>query len=433
MAQLTSQQTIELAKKVFGKAVDALPVVSELQKDIQFLNMEKIGDSYKPFVLLEFESGITFAGTLAEASNINPAVSGAGKQAEVSANVSVMNSLVPWGFIARTAQGGEKSFYQGTKHIFKQNQVSHARFLMIAALYGRDNLGHISYLTGNFRAVALTTGTGTINSVAFTNGRNAASKAILLDKSGSQIFVGMKDCPISIVTSADGLSVLDTKIVRYDAYNSILYLADAPPAATAVDSHVLKFPDWVESREMRGMKSILTADGDVFGINNSTYSLWKGGREDLAGVKFTQRRLENILARASMAGGLDGDLVLHVHPLTWAQMLEEQTSYIRQKGGDAKMANGARFIEIQYPGGVIEIKGAPMLKESDAVLFNKEDWCRIGSVDISWKIPGLEQDLLQHLENQMAAAVRSFSDQAVFCYKPARSVWISGIDHEASS
>jgi len=125
--------------------------------------------------------------------------------------------------------------------------------------------------------------------------------------------------------------------------------------------------------------------------------------------------------------------VLHVHPLTWAQMLEEQTSYIRQKGGDAKMANGARFIEIQYPGGVIEIKGAPMLKESDAVLFNKEDWCRIGSVDISWKIPGLEQDLLQHLENQMAAAVRSFSDQAVFCYKPARSVWISGIDHEASS
>lgn len=62
-----------------------------------------------------------------------------------------------------------------------------------------------------------------------------------------------------------------------------------------------------------------------------------------------------------------------------------------------------------------------------AYLLSMEDWSRVGSTDITFKRPGQGEEFFRDLENAAGYELRVYSDQAVFCCAPGRSVLITDI------
>jgi hypothetical protein len=52
---------------------------------------------------------------------------------------------------------------------------------------------------------------------------------------------------------------------------------------------------------------------------------------------------------------------------------------------------------------------------------------RIGSSDLTFKRPGQGDEFFRDLENSAAYELRLYTDQAIFCMAPGRSLMISGI------
>lgn len=438
MAGSVSDGTVvNLTKKVYGDLTNLLPQDQHLEKDIPFSEKQKVGDKYVEAVVLTAETGITLGGSGMDAFELNPAIAGAVKQAEVAPYISVLGSVVPWGLISRTAGAGEKAFYDGTKHIFKNNLKSHGKFLEIMRLYGQapSLLGYVSYATATYRGVSLTTGTGTINGVAFTNGINAAGKAILLapGQFASGIWVGMEGVKVQQV-NASGTVVAEGKLVSVESEFGYIVVDFTPVAASSTTSHRLKF-EGMDGNEMIGIQKILSTSGTLFGINNSIYRLYRGNTATVGGkLAFTGTTgIGKYVANMVNAGGLEGDLDFYINPRSWETLNADQAA-LRDYDSSYKSneaSNGFEDIVYHTQTGKLTFKAHRIVKEGDAFGLHLPSWSRSGSAEVSFTVPGIDKEIIFPLENQAAWAFRSYADQYIFCHEPSKNIYLSGINDEA--
>jgi len=446
MGQVSNAEALNLFKNVYGDLQNLLPQDYLLQKDIPFSQKQRVGAKYVEGVVLSCEVGVTLGGSSMDAFTIDPAVAGSVKQAEVESYSIVLPSVIPYGVISRTAGGGERAFYDGTKHLVQNNLKSHGKFQEIFRLYGQADykLGTVSYATATYRGVAFATGTGTLESrvtggnVAFTNGVNAASKAILFQPGqfAAGHWVGMENLRIQQVRLADNVVVAEGRLLQVDAIQGIIFVDFDPVAATAEYSHAIAIKGQRDLKEMIGINKILQTTGTLFNIPTADYSLWRGNRVDLAQKKFTLERLQNGIADAVNQGGLDGDIVCYVNPRSWANLVTTESGARRYddsyKSGEA--SNGFESITFYHQTGKATIKAHRMVKEGEVFGMHLPDWSRSGSAEVSFKIPGMDnREEIFPLENQAAYGLRSYSDQYVFCHAPAKSLIWTGVNDEASS
>ena len=94
---------------------------------------------------------------------------------------------------------------------------------------------------------------------------------------------------------------------------------------------------------------------------------------------------------------------------------------------------GAEAITFHHQAGKATIKTHRMLKEGHVIGLHKPDWSRSGSAEISFKVPGINKEVIFPLENQAAWAFRSFADQYIFCNAPGRSIFWSGVNDESAT
>jgi hypothetical protein len=190
-----------------------------------------------------------------------------------------------------------------------------------------------------------------------------------------------------------------------------------------------------------GIKNILTTSGSVFGISNSTYSIWKGTTVAQGATKFTLTALQNGVAAAVNRGALggegegSGDLEVYVNPRTWATLLTTEAGLRKYDSSYSpnQAENGMENIVFHHQAGKSVIKTHRMIKEGDVLALHKPDWSRSGSAEISFKVPGIEKEIIFPLENQAAMAFRSYADQYVFCSAPARSIFWTGVNDESAT
>jgi len=250
------------------------------------------------------------------------------QQATVVPYSTVLSSVVPWGVISRSAGGGEKAFYDGTKHVVKNNLKSHGKLLEILRFYGQATalLGYVSYATATYRGVAFTTGTGTLtvngNAVTFTNGVNTTTNWILFAPGSfaAGIWVGIEGVVIQEI-DANGVIIKEGKMIAVDPLMGAIQVDFTPTAATSVTSHRICFKGQATASDMIGINNILSSTGTLFGINTATYSLWKGNVVPNNNQKLTLTAIQNAVAQAVARGGLDGDVSLYVNPRTWANLI----------------------------------------------------------------------------------------------------------------
>jgi hypothetical protein len=445
MAQsFAAPDVVNLFKEVYGEGHDLLPEDYMLQKDIPFSEKQKTGEKYVEAVILTNENGWTLGGSGYDAFELEPAIAGAVKQAEVQPHISILGSVVPFGVISRSAGAGKKAFFDATKYIVKNNLKSHGKLLEIMRLYGQSDkyLGTVSYATATYRGVALTTGSGALDfngtSVTFTNGVNTTSKHILFAPGqwAAGIWVGTEGAVIQQIATATGTVVAEGNLVSIDVEQGIIEVDFTPVAATAADSHALCFKGMASQKESIGVQKILSTEGSLFGISNTQYNLWKGNQYNVGSAKLKLEEVQNAVAQAVNRGGLDSDLKLYVNPRTLAKMITTEAG-LREYDGSYKVSegeNGFESIKFHAQNGVVQIVAHRMVKEGDGFGMCLKEWSRSGSAEISFKVPGLDsRDLIYPLENQAAYAFRSYSDQYIFCNGPSKSIYFHSINDESST
>lgn len=441
MASPSTPDVVNLFKKVYGDLHNLLPEDYMLQQDIPFNEKQKVGDKYYEAVVLTNETGWTLGGSSMTAFELNPAIAGSVQQAEVTPYSTVLASLVPWGVISRSEGGGDKAFFDATKHIVKNNLRSHGKLLEILRLYGQspELLGYVSYYTGTYRGETLTNGGGTVDvngtAVTFTAGINAANKQIVFNKGsfGAGIWVGTENAHVQQVSST-GAVVAEGKLVGVDPLNGVITVDFTPIAASSLTSHRICLKGQGTAQDAIGIISILSTSGTLFGISTSQYSLWKGNAIDCLAAKFSLQKVQDGVAQAVARGSLDGDIDIYVNPRSWARMVVTEAG-LRSYDSSYKSSqaeNGFENITFYHQTGKATIKAHRFLKEGEALGLHLPDWSRSGSAEISFQVPGINKEIIFPVENMAAYAFRSFSDQYVFCHAPAKSIYWYNIDDEAA-
>ena len=436
MSQVSNQQVVDLFKRVYGDLHNLLPQDFPLAREIPFSEGRKVGDSFVEAFVLANETGWTLAGTGQDAFDINPAIAGVVKQSSIVPSQVVLTSVIPFAFISRSAGGGEKAFYDGTKHVMQNHIRSHSRLLEAMRIHGQraSKLGYVSYAAAGtvYRGATYSNaGDITLGGVAFTDGVNTTSKAILLAPGyfAAGLWVGLEGCVIEQLDSTDAV-VASGKLVSVDADNGILYVDFVPVAATSTTSHKVCFEGMESNKEMVGVQKILENSGTLFGISSTQYALWKANRVDLQKKRFSMKALQEGVAQAVNKGGLDKPLMIIVNPRTFAALTQDEAA-LRKYDASYKSAaqNGFETIEYYAANGLNKIVPHRMIMEGDVYGLEIGDWIRSGSAEISFKVPGLDKEVIFALENQAGYVVRSFSDQFVMCRAPARQiVWTNGND-----
>jgi hypothetical protein len=438
---VSNGDVIQLFKTVYGEMHELVPDSQALSRDIGWVEGDRVGEVFKEDVVLGDEVGITLGGSGQDAFEINPAIAGAVKQTSVTPYVSLLPSVLPFATISRSL-GDAQAFMKSSRFITKNNLSSHERFLETFRIYGQSakELGYQSYYSGTYRGAAFTNGGGTLNGVTFVGGASAASKAILLAPGmfASGIWVGRKGVKVKQLDST-GSVVAAGKLVSVQSRYGYITVDFVPVAATAVTgsgSLRMCFDGMQASGEMIGINKILSTSGELFGINNNQYELFRGNYVDLGGnQRLSLGVLQDAIANAVNGGGLEGDVTCYVNPLNWATLgtTEAGLRVYDQSYKASGAQNGFMDLEFYSQNGKLTIKAHRQIMEGDAMVLKLDTWKRSGSAQPGFKVPGMEDDLIKPLENQAGYQFKSYSDEYVFTPMPAQNLWITGINPEAAA
>ena len=392
-----------LAKDVYGDLKEIIPDGVKLLNMVPFIQRDKQpGNQFVIDVVLGLEHGVTYADGSGAVVTLNNAIAGATKPAQVKGAEIYIRAALSYLALQRTLGGGAKAFKDASKLVVGNMMRSLTKRLESALMYGGMGIGTVEGVVGLV--------------VSITDAQWAPG-----------IWAGAEGMKIQI-RDATGATARGTAIVAAVDFENKAITLDAVPGGT-VATDVLWY-DGAYGNEMAGLHKILTNTGTLFGINATSYSLWKGAAYAPAGAAsvLTFAIVENAISKA-VEKGLDEDVVLLVNPGHFDDLLTEQaakrmydSSYSSQQ-----MENGAKSLKFAGQNGMIEIVPSVYVKEGYAYGVCKSDFVRVGSTDITFRDPLMGDQYLKHLENSTAYEMRAWTDQALFCSAPGRSFIISNL------
>lgn len=392
-----------LFKEVYApKLKDLIPDGVKLMNLIKWDGAEKnLGNLFHQPVVLGMEHGCTFANSDDDAFNLAPSVSGAIKDAQVRGYPAILQSVL--GYVAASRSvSSEGAFEKATKHLVGNMMKSMAKKLEIEMFYGQMGYG----------TVASTSNTVvTITTAEWAPG----------------IWAGANGMPIEIrdVTGATSRGHFTVNSVDMSARTITLNAdsEDAGVVATDVIWHKTAY-----GNEFPGVHKILTqSSGTLFNINVATYQLFQGNSYGAAGA-LSFPKLSQAVARA-VEKGLDGSLNFFVNVRGWSNLLSDEVALRKYDGSysPVELENGAKALKFHSQNGELIITPSVYIKEGYAYGLSLADWKRVGSSDLTFTVPGSGEDFFRHLESAAGYQLRLYTDQALFCSAPGRSVIITGI------
>lgn len=388
------------------KLQDLIPDFAILQKKIGFAPADKqLGAYFAQPVNLSSEAGFTYNGEAGTVVTLNDAVNGTMKEAQVKGSELILKSQLAYTALSRAATQGQRAFKRASAWKIEDMNNAMRRRLEIAMLYGQVGVGTVSGLTG--QVITLTTS-------SWAGGIWAGAENAVID-----------------VYQADKATVRQAGLVitKVDSDNMKLTVSGTVTGIVATDVIFFKGANAAGTfNEMAGIQKILTASASIFGIDPTVYSLWKGNNYDCGAAALTFTKLQDGLARA-VNKGLMEDVLLLVSPVTYAKMNTDQAalrsydhSYKSSKG-----ENGSESLVFFGTNGKVEVSSHPMVKNGDAFALPLETVQRVGSLDVSFGVPGFEEDFFTLVPSKNAVEVQCMADQAIFIEKPAQCVYFFNI------
>jgi hypothetical protein len=248
------------------------------------------------------------------------------------------------------------------------------------------------------------------------------------------MWVGMTNVSIDVYTDTpanSGTFVATVKITEI--------LVDATPLpqlvvdnATGLSAGQKLFYKGAFGKEANGVSYILNlTSGNQFGIAISSFPDLLQGTQFAVGGAFTYAKLVKGLAQALPHGG-EGKFKVYAHHQSWQDLVNEAEA-ARTFGGEqwkaTSVERGTANITFFSVAGVVEVVPSTYVKRGDAfALLQDGSWKRIGSTDVTMRVPGMENDqVFVPIADVGGFETRCYKDFTWLCDRPAASVAFSGI------
>lgn len=242
-------------------------------------------------------------------------------------------------------------------------------------------------------------GYGTVNA-----GTNASTTFVVkLAEWAPGIWAGAEGLPIEVRSSDGSVSRGENVVTGVDMDTRTITMQSAM-TLTADD---VIWHKGAYGKEFAGIHKILTqSSGSLFNINVGNHGLFRGNSYNVNGA-LSYSKLGLALTRA-VEKGLDSKVLALVNPKAWANMMNDQAALRKYDSSysSAKADNGAQKLTFYSQNGEIEIRPSIYIKESYAFLLDMSAWIRVGSQEISFKMPGSGDEYVLHRPDQAGYEMR---------------------------
>jgi hypothetical protein len=155
------------------------------------------------------------------------------------------------------------------------------------------------------------------------------------------------------------------------------------------------------------------------------YGIWHGIVKDLAGDPLTMNGILQFCAEMADRSEMDSPLTLRIGPVQYHGLnIELAASRYFDGSYQKKATNGFEEIEFYSPNGTIKIRNHKLMKRGEALLTDDSVFTRRGVTEMENAFPDGSGNMklyrLRDTKNVME--FRTYSQDAMFCTKPFRSV-----------
>jgi hypothetical protein len=391
-----------LFKEVYAPSLEFLmPEGLKLQKRVTFVPKDRMpGNSYHQPVVLQHEHGFTYAAAGTDAFDLNAAVAGQIKDATILGTQMLLVSVLGYEAAHRASSGGKRAFVQATQYMVENMWLSSKKRLEIDLFYGQSELSKVD---------GTTTSPITLKAADFAPG----------------VWAGMEGAKLEIFSAnlgtqrSNGAGVTTFTVSSVDIDNKQIVVTPVP--SVLVDSDRIFFLgqyDYAGATHnvFKGLHTILTNTGSIFGIDASTYSLWKANSQSAASAVPSFDIIQQLEAKC-VGKGLDTNVCLYVNPKIWAKLLTDQAA-LRRHGDPNKRSVyeiGSETLVFYGQAGLIEIEPSIYVKEGFSYMISDPLFSRVGATDITFRLQDRGDEFFRHVDAKAAYELRNYSNQAMFC------------------
>lgn len=361
----------------------------------------RTGELYNQPVVLGLEHGITYAGPNDDAFQLDEAVNGVIREAQIQGHQMMLRSRLGVAAASRAASGEPQAFERATKFLVRNMLRSMAKRLEVGMLYGGVGIGEVGALPGG-------------NDIEITTAEWAPG-----------VWVGAELMKLDIYDATSATLRGTAQVTAVDMDTRTITVDAIPAGVVATD--VLYYKT-AQGNEAVGIHRIITNTGVLFGIDSNQYSLWKGNVVSAGSNPLSFAVVQDAIAR-SVEKGLDSAVMVLVNPRTWSDLLTEQAALREYDSSYSVQIAEAGHQEICFYGqnGKVEIIPSIYVKEGFAYVLCPDEMERIGSTDITFRRPDQGDNFFRELENSAGYELRAYSDQALFCFAPGKNALIEDI------
>jgi hypothetical protein len=182
-----------------------------------------------------------------------------------------------------------------------------------------------------------------------------------------------------------------------------------------------------KGKDFLGIDKIITTSGTLFGIVNTTYTLFKGNEYTASGAL----SLSQIIAATenAVAQGLMEDVCAYVPISAWNTLAATESGLRRYDSSykNSIAENGVQKLAFYGANGKIEIEPHPIVKAGEVFIIPKKQFIRVGATDVTFQTPGMDAtEIFLQLPSNAGYEVRAYADQALLCMAPAKCTKVTG-------
>jgi hypothetical protein len=406
-----------LVKQVYDDEVNkkVIPVSGILQKEVDFVPQDQHeGAQWNQPVLLQLPSGFTYGQGLANYQAIVPS------QVQYAfltgSNINLQDGVAN-DLIARTISN-KNSFMTAAKYTLMALEKGMKRQLETDILYGQKGLGQTSVIANT----SSTTSTITIVAAEWA----------------SAIWSGFEGCLINFYNAGSLVGTNGYTLTSVNIPNQTLLVTGTTGDTTTLQALNGTLLDLYISNsfgnQMLGIHGITASfpgtPATLFGLSTTAFSVWSGNQFPVGGVAISLGKIEDGVGLAAARGAEDEDISTLINPVNYTNCVVEASSARRYDSSykQGKLDNGARALEYYGPTGLIQLVSHPFVKQGYAYGLPLERCKRIGSVDVTFDLPGFAGPALYVPSSTFTGVlVTEFTSQAFYLEAPSHSIQWTGI------
>ena len=407
---------------------DVRPDFTVLMSTVPFVGgSEKAGSELIWPVVTSREHGFTALGQDGLNVDLNPATKAKVSRAKVVSFPFMGRTQVDNVAVSRAKQGPQ-AFVNALEYKISNLQESFVILNEQELLYGGSGLGKVavSGIAPTLPATELKTD-GEVGVITLDEGEFA-----------DHIWIGSEDMELEI-----GANKPKLKVLSYDIEARTIEVEVVETGTVAVADSDLLHRSGFLGNTGPGLQTIFSqTTGTLLGIAQAGNPLWKVSQYSTAsgGVPgaLSFEKVAEAVARA-VGRGLAEKLTLHVHPLVFASLMPDFNTLKTGAGSFKsrifttssevkKMEHGVYGITFIVGSVEVVLVANPFIKIGHAFGVADGELMRCGSSDITYKIPGEQEEKYFHrLDNIAGLELRVFSDQALFSVSMNKHLHIKDI------